>query len=84
MFGLLSVAAGVCAYLTVAYFIEATSHTVPLKPVFYVFGLGWAVASVAALRMAWRDWKGWSIPAFLALMTAMVFVLYLLFFLPFP
>lgn len=84
LFGLLSVAAGVCAYLSVALYIDATAHTVALGLAFYLYAVGSLLAFVMAIKTAWPAWKGWSIPASIGLMVVAFFILYMRFFLPFP
>jgi hypothetical protein len=83
-FGLLNVGSGIAAYLALAWYIESTSHTVVLKPAFFVSVLGFATLFATALRVAWTSWRGWSIPIAVGIVVTTVFALYLLYFLPFP
>jgi hypothetical protein len=84
LFGVLCVGAGIAAYLALAWYIEATSHTVRFKLAFYLSTLSFAVLFAMALRLAWSHWKGWSVPLAVVAMVATDFGLYLLYFLPFP
>jgi len=84
LFFISSIGAGICAYLTLAYYIEATSHTVALKPPFYAYGLGFILLLGTALKLKWRSWQWWTPLAAIAVMMCVVFVLYLRYFLPFP
>ena len=84
LFGVLCVGAGIAAYLTIAWYIEATSHTVPLRVSFYIALISFGLLAASALRLAWSHWKGWSVPIVVVVVGATIFVLYLRFFLPFP
>ena len=84
LFGLSCVGSGVAAYLALAWYIDATSHTVAFRPAFYISSVCFALLLTPALRLAWPFWRSWTIPVAILLAMATVFVLVLLFFLPFP